>query len=299
MFVYTNLICKYKLYGQTICVKHPDCALWHFVEKNIFPCKTMGMQDQQKPSVHMPTQRVISLLEALANTESGLSLTQLSQNIGSSKGTISPILETLQQHDFVRRDKLSGRYELGRGLYLFSEGFRTQDPLMAQAQACMRQVVDACAEICQLGILSHTEVLYIAKVDSREPIQIISRVGSRMPARKTALGKALLSQSKREEVAALFAHELCVEPFDLEVFLEELLRVRQGAIARDIGDINPQLHCYAVPVTYAGRVDCAMSVSLPAFRDTAEKGAQVEEELRKAAARLEQFMNEAHECFCP
>ena len=48
----------------------------------------------------MPTQRVISLLEALANTESGLSLTQLSQSIGSSKGTISPILETLQQHDY-------------------------------------------------------------------------------------------------------------------------------------------------------------------------------------------------------
>lgn len=299
MFVYTNSICKYKLYGQTICVKHPDCALWHFVEKKIFPCKTVGMQDQQKPSVHMPTQRVISLLEALANTESGLSLTQLSQSIGSSKGTISPILETLQQHDFVRRDKLSGRYELGRGLYLFSEGFRTQDPLMAQAQACMRQVVDACAEICQLGILSHTEVLYIAKVDSREPIQIISRVGSRMPARKTALGKALLSQSNREDVVALFANELCVEPFDLEAFWAELLRVRQGAIARDIGDINPQLHCYAVPVTYAGRVDCAMSVSLPAFRDTPEKGAQVEEELRKAVARLEQFMNEAHECFCP
>ena len=120
-------------------------------------------------------------------------------------------------------------------------------------------MVDACAEICQLGILSHTEVLYIAKVDSREPIQIISRVGSRMPARKTALGKALLSQCKREEVVALFAGELCTEPFDMDAFLEELQKVRQGAIARDIGEINPQLHCYAVPVTFAGRVDCAMN----------------------------------------
>ena len=296
MFAYTNLIRKYKLYGQTICVKHPPDL---FLKKIVFPCKTMGMQDQQKPSVHMPTQRVISLLEALADAEHGFTLTQLAQYIGSSKGTISPILETLQQHDFVRRDKLSGRYELGRGLYLFSEGFRTQDPLMAQAQACMRQVVDACAEICQLGILSHTEVLYIAKVDSREPIQIISRVGSRMPARKTALGKALLSQCKREEVVALFAGELCTEPFDMDAFLEELQKVRQGSIARDIGEINPQLHCYAVPVTFAGRVDCAMSVSLPAFRDTPEKHQQVESELRNAVAKLEQFMNETHECFCP
>lgn len=259
----------------------------------------MGMQDQPKAPIHMPTQRVISLLEALADTEHGLTLTQLAQTIGSSKGTISPILDTLQQHDFVRRDKLSSRYELGRGLYLFSEGFRTQDPLMAQAQSCMQQVVDACAEICQLGVLSHTEVLYIAKVDSREPIQIISRVGSRMPARKTALGKALLSQCRREEVVALFASELCTEPFDMDTFLEELLNVRQGAIARDIGEINPQLHCYAVPVIYGGRVDCAMSVSLPAYRDTPEKHAQVEGELRKAAARLELFMRESQECFCP
>ena len=57
----------------------------------------MGMQDQQKPTVHMPTQRVISLLEALADAEHGLTLTQLSLCIGSSKGTISPILETLQR----------------------------------------------------------------------------------------------------------------------------------------------------------------------------------------------------------
>jgi Transcriptional regulator len=47
----------------------------------------------------------------------------------------------------------------------------------------------------------------------------------------------------------------------MDAFLEELQKVRQGAIARDIGEINPQLHCYAVPVTFAGRVDCAMSVS--------------------------------------
>ena len=76
----------------------------------------------------------------------------------------------------------------------------------------------------------------------------------------------------------------------MDAFLEELQKVRQGAIARDIGEINPQLHCYAVPVTFAGRVDCAMSVSLPAFRDTPEKHQQVESELRKAVAKLEQFM---------
>ena len=119
-----------------------------------------------------------------------------------------------------------------------------------------------------------------------------------MPAQKTALGKALLSQCGRDEVVALFAGECREEPFDMDGFLEELQTVRQGAIARDLGKINPQLHCYAVPVIHAGRVDCAMSVSLPAFRDTPEKHVQVEAELRKAVARLERFMDETHEGFC-
>ena len=252
---------------------------------------------QSLGNMHMPTLRVISLLKALAGSEQGLTLTQLAQAIGSSKGTIFPILDTLLQYDFVRKDRLSNQYELGRGLYLFSEAFRSQDTLMNKAQSCMQEVVDACSEICQLGILSHTEVLYIAKVDSREPIQIISRVGSRMPARKTALGKALLSQWSLEDLRFLFQDTLKNDPFDIDAFYAELQEVGNSGIAKDLGEINPDLHCLSAPVRFEGRVDCAISVSLPAFRDTPEKRALVKEELKKAAAKLEACMRERQEGF--
>ncbi|WP_294447255.1 IclR family transcriptional regulator [uncultured Mailhella sp.] len=247
--------------------------------------------------VHMPTMRVIALLKALSESPQGLTLTQLARTIGSSKGTIFPILDTLLRYEFVRRDPRSNQYELGRGLYMFSEAFRSQDPLMSKAQSCMRDVVDACNEICQLGVLSGPEVLYIAKVNCKEPIQIISRVGSRMPANRTALGKALLSQWSLEDLHRLFQEKLVSSPFDLDAFYRELQQVREKGIAMDIGEIIADLHCLSVPVHFEGRVDCAMSVSLPSFRDTPEKRAIVSLALKNAAAKLEGFMRESQECF--
>ena len=180
---------------------------------------------------------------------------------------------------------------------MFSEAFRSQDPLMSKAQSCMRDVVDACNEICQLGVLSGPEVLYIAKVNCKEPIQIISRVGSRMPANRTALGKALLSQWSLEDLHRLFQEKLVSSPFDLDAFYRELQQVREKGIAMDIGEIIADLHCLSVPVHFEGRVDCAMSVSLPSFRDTPEKRAIVSLALKNAAAKLEGFMRESQECF--
>lgn len=247
--------------------------------------------------VHMPTMRVIALLKALSDSAHGLTLTELAKAIGSSKGTIFPILDTLLRYEFVRKDHRSNQYELGRGLYLFSEAFRSQDPLMSRAQSCMRDVVDACNEICQLGVLSGPEVLYIAKVNCKEPIQIISRVGSRMPANKTALGKALLSQWNMEDLRRLFQEKLISSPFDIVAFYRELQQVRESGIALDMGEIIPDLHCLSVPVHFEGRVDCAMSVSLPSFRDTPEKREIVGRELKKAAVKLEGFMLESQESF--
>ncbi|WKK92384.1 hypothetical protein Q0Y04_20785 [Clostridioides difficile] len=43
----------------------------------------------------------------------------------------------------------------------------------------MTNIVNSCSETCQLGILDNNEVLYIGKVDSPEPIRLISYVGKK------------------------------------------------------------------------------------------------------------------------
>lgn len=68
----------------------------------------------------------------------------------------------------------------------------------------MKAIVNQCAEICQFGILEHSDVLYLAKVDSPEPIRLSSSIGKRLPAYCTSLGKALLCEFSKEELQELY-----------------------------------------------------------------------------------------------
>jgi DNA-binding IclR family transcriptional regulator len=258
-------------------------------------------EDDLKCKAHRPTQRVLAILEELAGNTEGISLTQLAGKIGSSKGTIFPILGTLLSTGYALRDKDSNLYRLGRSLFMLSESTRSEEALFGQVLACMREVMESCAEICQLGVLSGREVLYIAKVESREPaIQIVSHVGSRLPAQSTALGKALLCEYSRAGLESLFAAGSAEQQragINMDKLWDELQKIKQGAPATDFGEINEHLYCYALPVRYNGAVDCAISVSLPSFRATPEKQRLIEEALQQARGKLEIYMHNQHLSF--
>lgn len=74
----------------------------------------------------------------------------------------------------------------------------------------MTNIVNSCSETCQLGILDNNEVLYIGKVDSPEPIRLISYVGKKIPANCTGLGKALLCDFDKEKLISLYPDGLKV-----------------------------------------------------------------------------------------
>lgn len=88
----------------------------------------------------------------------------------------------------------------------------------------------------QLGVLDQGNILYLEKVDSPQAIRLISRVGDRLPANATALGKALLSGLSDEEVRTLYAAGLprltSHTVTELPQLLDQLAQIRSGALAR-------------------------------------------------------------------
>lgn len=74
-------------------------------------------------------------------------------------------------------------------------------------------------------------------------------------------------------------------------------RVRVFAPTKNIGAVNGYLYCIALPVLYNGKVDSAVSVSLPSFRADESKLALVEEALRAATSRIAEFQREQRQSF--
>lgn len=258
----------------------------------------MNKQAEQIPQMpsdelHQPTNRVIDILEALAENPDGYTQTQLADKINAKKSTLTPILKTLCLRGFVKRERRTNCYKLGLSLYLFSESFYKHDSVFNFAVSQMKEVVDKCAEICQLGILSGNEVLYIAKVDSKEPIRLMSHIGTRLPVIQTALGKALICDYDKEQVIQVFqSHKLDDAPEQIEDFLVQLAEIRRGGVAKDLGEINEHLLCYALPIRYNGKVNCALSVSLPTFRLNNDKERLIIQSLWFAKEQIEKFMME-------
>jgi len=250
------------------------------------------MEDQ----AHRPTSRVLDILERLASTEDGLTLTEIAAQVGAPKSSLFPFVHTLLQRRYLELDKATGKYTIGLHAFALSASYLETHSLYRMITAEMRNVVDECSEVCQLGVLEGGDVLYIGKVDSPEAIRLVSHVGKRLPANCTAIGKALLSQHTEQEIRALYTRGLPsladASVTDFQELLRQVNAVNDLGYAMDIGESHEHIRCYAVPLFFQGNVDAAMSVSTPLFRHTEEKGALIRESLFRAQKRIQTIMED-------
>lgn len=247
---------------------------------------------------HKPTERVLNILELLAATPSGLSLSDVAKNIGSPKTTIVPILHTMASRNFITFHKDTNLYTIGIGAYLAGSSYYGEKSIMQFIKSQMEYAVHETNEICQFGIRSEDCVLYIAKVDSTESIRLVSSVGKRLPLYCTALGKALLYQVPFEKVKSLYPNGLTqftehtIDSFDR--LKQELDELNAAKFAHEKMEISTEICCYAVPICCNQRTIASLSISVPAFRDTEEKAERIREVLKNAGNTIEQYMFENH-----
>ena len=223
---------------------------------------------------HRATARVLDILETLSGSGTGMTLTELAQALQAPKSSLFPIVHTLEQRRYLWQDQNSGRYTVGLGVLVLGTAF-TEDRGLAPVVQVMKDLVNRCQETCQLGILDQGSVLYIEREDSNQAIRLISRVGVRLPANATAIGKALLSGLTEKEVRRLYAGGMPRLTEQTVTDLEVLS--------------TPQMACWAVPLRRKQRVFAALSISVPMFRCLPEKIDLVRRSLLEAQAEIERL----------
>ncbi|WP_444546813.1 IclR family transcriptional regulator [Irregularibacter muris] len=160
----------------------------------------------------------------------------------------------------------------------------------------MNDIVNVCNEVCQLGILIDHDVFYLAKVDSEQPINLVSTVGSKLPAYATALGKALLSGHTNEEIKNYYKNKL--KPItshtitNLDKLLDQIEKIRSEEIAYEWEEVNKDTGCLATPLRKKGRVIAAISVSFPLYRISEEKLDLIRKVLQEKRIVMEQLISQ-------
>ena len=239
---------------------------------------------------HRSTERILDILELVSNSDLGLTLSELSQLLNIPKSSIFPIVHTLEDRRYLWQDPNTMRYLPGP--YMHTLGMRpSHSNDMQPIINIMQHIVSVCNETCQFGVLDNSNVLYLAKVDSPQPIRMISWVGRRLPANAVAIGKALLSDLSDDKVRNLFSDGLpSLTPntiTDINILLAQLAVIRRIGIATENEESTPQLACWAIPLHYKGKVFAAFSISVPLFRCSEEKISLVKKALLDAQITLE------------
>ncbi|MER7282405.1 IclR family transcriptional regulator [Dactylosporangium sp. NPDC000244] len=217
-------------------------------------------------------ERALDLMEYLAAHRSGATFPQISQDLGFPKSSLHALLGTLVGRGWVYLDEERRRYRIGVRVWETAQSFDYLDSLARRAEPYLRAARDELNETVQLAVLDGIDNVYIAKVEADHPLRLVSRVGMRLPAYATGLGKVLLAhldpadlRARLEGVSMRRFTQHTVATW--QQLLERVQDIRERGFGEDDGEYTPGVFCVAVPVRDGtGRVVAAMSCSIPRVR---------------------------------
>lgn len=239
-------------------------------------------------------ERVAEALRFLAQNPAGALYSELQRGLSLPKSSLHALMNTLVETRLAVYDPANKRYALGPLMWELALAFSRQLQLVPIALPVLERISARCGETTQLAVLDGAEVVYVAKVPSRYPVQLVSDVGSRLPAYATGIGKALLACLTNEQVDRLYPDSALVRFTAATVgskadLMGELRAIRQRGYARDEGEYSVGIRCLAVPILTAPNLpNAAMSISMPLERYIGYRETELADMLRHEADALAQ-----------
>jgi DNA-binding IclR family transcriptional regulator len=237
----------------------------------------------KKPKGDYAIQTVVNAMRLLEEfrDEEMLGVTELSRRLALHKNNVFRLLATLEQQGYIEQSSDNERYRLGVKALELGQSFARSRTLLRRSRAVLADLVESTGESAHVGVIREFEVVHVAGDQTERAVMSGLRLGQRLPAHCTALGKALLGCAP-EGVRQAYDHE-CVSGSDLaprtsasitdpHKLFEELRTVGVRGFALDLEECEEGLCCTAAPVyDRDGRVVAALSVSGPLFRLTEDR----------------------------
>ncbi|NUT97727.1 MAG: IclR family transcriptional regulator [Saccharothrix sp.] len=255
-----------------------------------------GPASPARPNAVKSADRTVELLEVLSSSERPLTLTELHRELSYPKSSLYMLLQTLVARGWVELDTTRGTYGIGVRALLVGTSYLDHDPVVQVAIRVMEQVRREINETVHLARLDGADVVYLASRESEHHLRVVSRVGRRLPAHSTSLGKALLAARTPQEVDAILPVKL--EPLTPNTVVDRVALHTQLAGFRSVGyahereENTPGLGCFAVALPYRSPVLDAMSCSVPLGRLTPEHEKQVVDALLHGARTITELLRQ-------
>ena len=211
--------------------------------------------------------RVMRILDLLREYPLGLSIFEVGKILDLPKSSVHELLHSMVENSYLMQE--GKRYRLGVKVFELGQSALQSFEVTQVARPLMKWAGHELNEVVQLALLDGKEVVYLSKMQFRKDLNIPSRVGGRMPAHATALGKAILSTQSDDQVHAKFSGVTfkTYTPNSLtsiDNLISDLNLARKNSFAFDNEEYSPGVVCFAMPFkNVSGQILGAISITMP------------------------------------
>lgn len=208
--------------------------------------------------------RGLDVLGAFGKGNAKMTLTQVAERTGLTRGTARRFLLTLCRLGYVgSNEKL---YWLTPKVLKFSSNYLATFGLGESAYASIQQLTDTLGQTSSMSVLDDDEIVYVARVEKYRVYSNRIEVGTRLPAHSTSMGLVLLSGMTDDELDAWLSRNPLVRFTDNTIVDRRKLKkavqdVRACGYAVSEGTLELGVRSMSVPIRdRAGSVIAAINV---------------------------------------
>ncbi len=214
----------------------------------------------------------IDILELLGNCDHELSISEIVSTLELTKSNVNKLLANLEKFGYVEHNKYTGNFRLGVKTFQISQAYINKLNLIDISNQVLNDLKNKLNESTYIGVLRHSNVVYLNVIETDEPVRVLPRIGNVGPAYATAIGKAQLSTFEDKDIVSLYENKVFRKLTDktvgsIDELLEDITVIRSRGYALDLEEYEEDVHCVAVPILdFMGEVIAGISVSGPKVR---------------------------------
>ena len=236
--------------------------------------------------------RALAIIETLAEDDEGYRLSDLAVRTGLSPSTVHRLLATLEKRRFVQFDRYESKWHVGAKSFAVGATFARRRNFVAQAMPYLRKLRDLTRETANLAVVDDESIIVLTRIESREIMRSLTKVGGRVAMVASGVGKAVLATYSDQDVNAIIRRQgmprltekSIVRPGEL---FKELQTIRRQGYAVDDEEARMGLRCVAAVVyNDCGEPLAAISASGMTSRVTNDRLPALGAIVREVAAEL-------------
>lgn len=240
-------------------------------------------------------ERGLRLLGEFNRDTRSISAPEFARRLGLPRSTVFRLLNTLESMGFVERSGTD--YRLGLAVLRLGFEYISSLELTELGQPVLQRLCDDIRYPCNLVVRDGRFIVYVAKVTPPSVFASTVRVGTRLPAHATVLGRVLLEDLSLAELRALYPEDH-LEAFSentpktvLELF--DMVEVdRQRGYVLGEGFFEATISTIAAPVRGEdGHIVAALGTTIPAGQIDPERIDGLVQRVRAASDELSGLLN--------